>query len=329
MKQRIKAQTVAGLCCLLLSPALVHGQLLDVDNIDYEAELTAWGHPDMQGVWDRRTITPLQRPERLADKAFLTPEEIRNYERLSAERSDGRPLDSGRIILTVHDPDDLDYGTEVLPTGQTSLIVDPPDGRLPERSEAGQERAAARAREREGRGPADSYTDRSLLERCITWGVPGGMLPQPYNNNLLIVQTPDTVMIMNEMVHDVRIIPLDERPHLPDTVRLWHGDSRGYWEGETLVIESSNFSEKTRFLGASENLQLTERFTRVNGDILLYEFTVEDPTTWIRPWSISLPMSRTDQPLYEYACHEGNYAMRNMLSVARNLEKQEREAARD
>ena len=329
MMQRIKAQTVAGLCCLLLLPALVHGQLLDVDNIDYEAELTAWGHPDIQGVWDRRTITPLQRPERLADKAFLTPEEIRSYERLSAERSDGRPLDSGRIILTVHDPDDLDYGTEVLPTGQTSLIVDPPDGRLPERSEVGQERAAARAREREGRGPADSYTDRSLLERCITWGVPGGMLPQPYNNNLLIVQTPDTVMIMNEMVHDVRIIPLDGRPHLPDTVRLWHGDSRGYWEGETLVIESSNFSEKTRFFGASENLELTERFTRVNGDILLYEFTVDDPTTWVRPWSISLPMIRTDQPLYEYACHEGNYAMRNMLSVAGNLEKQEREAARD
>jgi len=327
MMQGIRAQTIAGLCCLLLSPALVHGQLLDVDNIDYEAELTAWGHPDIQGVWDRRTITPLQRPERLADKAFLTPEEIRSYERLSAERSDGRPLDSGRIILTVHDPDDLDYGTEVLPTGQTSLIVDPPDGRLPERSEAGRERAAARAREREGRGPADSYTDRSLLERCITWGVPGGMLPQPYNNNLLIVQTPDTVMIMNEMVHDVRIIPLDGRPHLPDTVRLWHGDSRGYWEGETLVIESSNFSEKTRFFGASENLELIERFTRVNGDILLYEFTVEDPTTWVRPWSISLPMTRTDQPLYEYACHEGNYAMRNMLSVARNLEKQEREAA--
>ncbi len=327
MKQRA-TRAITGFFCLSLLPVLGYGQQLTLDGNDFGAELTAWGHPDIQGVWDRRTITPLQRPQRFADKAFLTPEEIRAYERQSAERTDGRPLDSGREVITVHDPTDLDYGTTVVPTGQTSLVVDPPDGRIPDLSAAGRERMDARARAREGRGPADSWTDRTLNERCITWGVPGGMLPQAYNNNIQIVQTPDTVMILTEMVHDVRIVPLDGRPHLPANVRQWHGDPRGHWDGETLVIESTNFSEKANFRGSSENLRLTERFTRLDDGILLYEFTVEDPLTWERPWSISLPMTRTDQPVYEYACHEGNYGLRNILRIARNLEKQEMESSK-
>lgn len=315
-------QTVLALNFLLifsLAPAI---GLAQTDLPGFQPPLTPWGHPDLQGVWDRRTITPLQRPERFAGKAFLNADEIAAYERASAARDDGRPLDYGRSGISVHDPDDLDYGDKVLPTGQTSLVVDPPSGLIPPLTEAAQERAAARAAYRDSRGPADSWTDRSLTERCLTWGIPGGMLPQAYNNNIQILQTPNEVLILNEMIHDIRIIPLDGRPHLPATVRQWHGDPRGYWRGETLVIESTNFSPKSSFRGAGENLHLEERFTRTGAGQLLYEFTVIDPSTWERPWSVSFPMARTDQPIYEFACHEGNKGLYNILSVARNLEKQ-------
>lgn len=288
----------------------------------FQGELTPWGHPDLQGIWDRRTITPLQRPERLAGKAFLNQDEIAAYQRASAARPDGRPLDSGRGGISVHDPGDLDYGSTVLSSGQTSLVVDPPDGQIPALTEAAQERSALRARNRQARGPADSWTDRSLTERCITWGIPNGMLPQAYNNNIHIIQTPTTVMILNEMVHDIRVVPLDNRQHVPSNIRQWHGDPRGHWEGNTLVVESTNFSEKTNFRGSSENLHLVERFTRIAEDSLQYEFTVSDPTTWVSPWTVAFPMTKGDQPIYEFACHEGNHSLRNILSVARNLEKQ-------
>lgn len=281
---------------------------------------TPWGHPDLQGVWDRRTITPLQRPERFGDKAFLTADEIIAYEKASAERDDGRPLDSARAGISVHDPSDLDYGNTVVATGQTSLIVDPPNGRIPALTEEAQARRAEQQRKREGRGPADSWVDRSLNERCITWGIPQGMLPQAYNNNILIVQTPNEVMIMNEMVHDVRIVPLDGRAHLPATISQWHGDPRGHWDGETLVVESTNFSNKIDFQNSGETLHLVERFTRIGPDTLQYEFTVNDASTWEQPWTVSFPMARGDQPVYEYACHEGNYGLKYILSAARALE---------
>jgi len=294
---------------------------------DYQIPMTPWGHPDLQGVWDRRTITPLERPERFEGVAYLSEEQVREYERLSAQRDDGRPLDSGRGGPSVHDPDDLDYGSDVLATRQTSLVVDPPDGRIPAYTAEALRRTEMARREEEGRGVADSWEDRSLQERCITWGIPAGMLPQAYNNNIQIVQTADTVLIMNEMVHDIRLVPLDGRPHIPDQVRQWHGDPRGYWDGDTLVVESTNFSAKTSFRRASDNLHLTERFTRVADDMLLYEFTVNDPTTWVDPWTVSFPMLASDQPLYEFACHEGNYGLLNILRVARALERQEREQA--
>ena len=205
-------------------------------------------------------------------------------------------------------------------SGQTSLVVDPASGRIPAYTKSFGDRMAARAQE--GRGPADSWIDRSLTERCITWGVPQGMLPQAYNNNLHILQTPDAVMILNEMVHDIRIVPLDGRPHLPAKLRQWHGDPRGHWEGDTLVIESTNFSDKANFRRSGENLHLVERFTRISEELLQYEFTVEDPTTWVRPWSVAFPMVMAEQPMYEFACHEGNYALRNILGAARHLEKQ-------
>lgn len=282
--------------------------------------VTAWGHPDLQGVWDRRTITPLQRPERFGDKAFLTADEIIAYEKASAERDDGRPLDSARAGISVHDPADLDYGSTVLATGQTALIVVPPNGRIPALTPEAQERRAEAARSREGRGPADSWLDRSLNERCITWGIPQGMLPQAYNNNIQIVQTPNEVMILIEMVHDVRIVPLDGRPHLPAAISQWHGDPRGHWEGDTLVVESSNFSGKSEFQNSSEKLHLVERFKRVGPDTLQYEFTVTDASTWEQPWTVSFPMTRAEEPVYEFACHEGNYGLKYILSAARVLE---------
>jgi hypothetical protein len=311
---------------LLLLLAPMSGSAQSDRQQEYQPALTSWGHPDLQGVWDRRTITPLQRPERFANKAYLNADEIAAYERASAARDDGRPLDYGRSGISVHDPDDLDYGDSVLPTGQTSLVVDPPDGLIPPLTEAARARAAERATYRASRGPADSWTDRSLTERCLTWGVPQGMLPQAYNNNIQILQTPNEVLILNEMIHDIRIVPLDNKPHLPSKVRQWHGDPRGHWRGNTLVIESTNFSSKSSFRGSSENLYLEERFTRIGDGQLLYEFTVEDPSTWERPWSVSFPMAKSDQPIYEFACHEGNHGLYNILSVARNLEKQAMES---
>ncbi len=313
-------RVVTSLLAVLLAPQL--GLTQPGGNGVYTATTTPWGHPDFQGVWDRRTITPLERPERLADKAFLTAEEIIAYERESAARPDGRPLDARRAGISVHDPQDLDYGSTVLATGQTSLVVDPPDGLIPAYTQAADERAAVAAQLRESRGSADSWTDRSLNERCLTWGMPNGMLPQAYNNNIQIIQTPNEVMILTEMVHDARIIPLDGRPHLPKNITQWHGDARGHWESETLVIETTNFSAKSSFRGSSSNLQLEERYTRIDDGLLKYEFTVTDNTTWERPWSVSFPMIKGDEPLYEFACHEGNYGLKNILRAARHLEKQ-------
>lgn len=321
MQGQQKISVVAVLLTVTLSSIAVSAQSVSSARNNVEIQRTPWGHPDLQGIWDRRTITPLERPERFADKAFLSLEEIRAYERESAARTDGRPLDYGRSGISVHDPGDLDYGTSVVAGGQTSLIVAPSDGRIPAYTEAYRERSAARAQAREGRGPADSWTDRSLTERCITWGIPGGMLPQAYNNNIQILQTPDTVMILNEMVHDIRIVPLDGRSHIAANIRQWHGDPRGHWQGDTLVVESTNFSAQSNFRGAAENLKLTERFTLTETGIQ-YEFTVEDPTTWVRPWSVSFPMVRSEEPVYEFACHEGNYGLKNILGIARNLEKQ-------
>ena len=295
-------------------------------NIDsYLDTETPWGDPNIQGVWDKRTITPLERPARFENRAFLSPEEITDYEKASAEREDGRPLDFGRTSISVHDPDDLDYGSKYVTTGQTSLVVQPSNGRIPAYTKSADERADRARKMREGRGPADSWIDRNLTERCLTWGVPQGMLPQPYNNNLKILQTPDHVMFYLEMAHDVRIIPLDGRPHLPEDLRLWHGDSRGHWEGDTLVVLTKNFSAKSNFRRANVDLETEERFRRNTQDQLEYTLKVRDDTTWVNEWAVSYPMERSDGPIYEFACHEGNYGLLNILSVARNLEKQERE----
>jgi hypothetical protein len=214
-----------------------------------------------------------------------------------------------------------DRGTKTVKTLRTSLIVDPPDGRIPALTPEAQKKARDRAEARRLH-PADGPEDRSLNERClltVTTGPP--MLPGPYNNNYQIVQTPQSVVIFNEMVHETRSIPTDGRPHLPASVRPWKGDSIGHWEGDTLVVDTTNFSDRTNFRGSGENLHLVERFHRVDAATLLYEFTVDDPASFTRPWSAAIASTKTEGPIYEFACHEGNYGMLGILSGARADEK--------
>jgi hypothetical protein len=282
------------------------------------------GHPDLQGVWDFRSATPLERPARFAGREFMTPDEVAEYEKLALEREDGRPPDDARSLeeQSVHPVWWLDYGKKVVKTARTSLIVDPPDGRMPPQTPEARERAAARRAAARTHGPADSYENRSLQERCITRGLPEVTLPGPYNNNLQIVQTRDYVEIANEMIHDVRIVPLDGRPHLPPAIRRWQGDPRGRWEGDTLVVETTNFGDRPGFRGSDAQLRLVERFRRIDAKTLDYQFTVDDPSVFSRPWTVSLPMTASDGPIYEYACHEANYAMTGILRGARAQDKE-------
>jgi hypothetical protein len=279
------------------------------------------GQPDLQGVWDYRTATPLERPAEFAGKEFLTADEIAEYERRAAAREDGRPPDDPRSDPSVHPPWWLDYGRTVVSTRRSSLIVEPADGRIPPLTADGQKRAADRRAAARGRGPADSPEDRSLWERCITRGLPEGMLPAGYNNNVQFLQTPTHVVILSEMIHDARIVPIDGRPHAPSAIRSWLGDSRGRWEGDTLVVETTNFSSKAGFRGSSEQLRLIERFTRVDERTIDYRVTVDDPATWTRSWTITFPLVKSDGRIYEYACHEGNYGLQNILKNARAEER--------
>ena len=297
------------------------------------------GQPDLQGIWDFRTITPMERPEELAGKEFLTEEEAAVFERETLERRDAdrRDVDQSREgfgngapvtadLSRAYNQFWFDRGTTILEDGRTSLIVDPPDGKIPQLNPAGQQRIADReaARERAAYGPED----RGVSERCIV-GFNSGppMNPGAYNNNVQLFQVPGYVAILNEMAHNARIIPMDGRPS--GSIRQWVGDSRGRWEGETLVVETRNFDKKTAFserYGASRDMRLVERFTRLDLETLLYEFTVEDSSTWTRPWTAQIPMKKTEQPMFEYACHEGNYGMPSSLRGARAVEKAEEAA---
>jgi predicted amidohydrolase YtcJ len=291
--------------------------------------LTPDGFPDLQGIWTNGTMTPLERPADLAGKAFFTREEAAQYEKQVRDRNNGDRRDSNAEadLTTGYNDFWWDRGTNIVSTMRTSIIVDPPDGRIPPLTPEAQRQAAARAEARRLR-PADGPEDRSLADRCIARGNTGPpMLPAGYNNNYQIVQTRDHVMILLEMIHDARIIPLDKRPHVPGNVRQWLGDSRGHWEGNTLVVETTNFTGKTNFRGSGENLRVVERFTRNDDATLLYQFTVEDPQSFTRPWSGEIPMKKAEGPIFEYACHEGNYSMVNILSSARAEERAAEEAA--
>jgi hypothetical protein len=287
---------------------------------------TSWGAPDLQGVWSTATTTPLERPAELAGKEFLTPEEAAEWsKRMVTQRDTDRRREGNADVTAAYNNAWYDYGTKAVSTRRTSLIVDPSDGRVPPLTAEGQKRAAAAIPNsgfQDGR-ILGSWLDRGLWERCITRGLPDVMLPTAYNNNYQIVQTPDTVAILAEMIHDVRVIPLDGRPHLTPGLRQWMGNSRGHWEGDTLVVDTTGFTDKTTFRGSSENLHLTERFTRTERDLLIYRVTIDDSTTFTKPWTIEIPATPADGTLYEYACHEGNYAMVHALSGSRAKEAEE------
>jgi len=283
---------------------------------------TPWGVPDLQGIWNNATTTPLQRPAELAGQEFFTHEEVADRD---ARVGDARNTDRS--------PRAGDPGTynefwwergRTVANNRTSLIVDPADGRLPSLTPEGQRRADLRARTRRARGPYDSFEDRPLAERCLIYrGVPA--FPTGYNNNYHIVQTPGYVAILQEHIHSVRLIPLDGRPHVTPGVRQWLGDSRARWEGETLVVETTNFNDHALIRGFNgdlgDALHVVEQFTRVDADRIDYRFSVTDTATWTRPWSGSLPLTRLQGLMYEYACHEGNYALGNVLAGARAQER--------
>ena len=295
-----------------------------------QATRTAWGDPDIQGVFTFSTITPLQRPDDVAGRAVLTAEEAASFEAETARQRVDRPPRAGDT--GTYNRFWVDYGTQVVGDRATSLITDPPDGKLPPLTAAAQARTDAQ-RAAAGQPPA-GHEDLSITDRCIM-GFNSGppFVPSAYNNTVQILQTPDHVVILNEMIHDARIVPLDGRPHVGARLRQWMGDARGRWEGDALVVETTNFSssrDMTRGVniwrytnpgGAVATERVVERFTRAGDGTLRYEFTVDDPGTWTRPWTATFPLVGIDGEVFEYACHEGNYSAANILAGARADER--------
>ncbi len=279
---------------------------------------TAEGKPNFEGDYVNNTFTPLERPDDLKGKAFMTPAEAVAYAERNIARQKSQPQDN------IH-YDDFIWMNEAklrTMTERTSIIIDPPDGKLPPTTAEGQKRAQMRAAERKMQGAAsDRVQNRALSERCIIWGHEGPpMMPVGYNANIKIVQSAETIVIIQEMTHNTRVIPLVPKPGLSKTFRNWSGESRGWWEGDTLVVETSNYTNRTAFRGSSQDLKVMERFTIPDGERLLYQFTVTDPATWERSWTGEVTIMRTDGEIWEYACHEGNYGVRHILSAARTEE---------
>ena len=292
------------------------------------------GQPDLQGVWANNNVTPLERPEEWAGKERLTEQEVANLKTAVAQVTTGG-LDAvfgdqlvRAAIAGLKDAESYDttgnynqfWLVERDFNNRTSLVIDPPDGRIPALTPAAQQAQRERAAYRKAH-PADGPEDRSLGERCVNFGVP--KLGAGYNAYRQILQTPGYIAIYHEMAHDVRLIPLDGRPHVGEGIRQWNGDPRGHWESDTLVVETTNFSPKSNFNrgGATENLHLVERFTRVGPYTLNYEATITDPTTWPRPWTVLIPLKKSEDAIYEYACHEGNYGMEGILAGHRAQER--------
>ena len=332
MSHRCLAVLLTVTAVVLLAPGPVTGQAQTATADQATPPRTLWGAPDLQGVWDFRTITPLQRPEALADQEFLTAEEAANLEQEAVDRDirlweqAARRTEAGANVGGYNNFW-MDRGTRTIGTRRTSLIVDPPNGRMPLLTPAGQRRAGERREYREAH-PADSWVDFSSGVRCIL-GFNAGppITPAAYNQNVQLFQTPDHVVLMTEMVNTSRVVPIDGGSHLPEDIRQWSGDSRGHWEGDTLVIETRNFADKRRWRGSTESMRLVERLTRVDAETLVYEFTVTDQETWTSPWTASVPMVLNPEPMYEYACHEGNYSMPVMLGGARAEENAAVQAA--
>lgn len=344
-----KLVTIAGLMtALVVSVSAYSGS-------NYEPPRNAQGHPDLQGTWDFRTLTPLERPKILGNKAvFASAEEEEAFRQQVTQINDtdnkkDLDLPAGVDVEVPYNNFWLDYGTAMNEDRRTSLIVDPPNGRLPELTPeaiAGKKNYVLRkfpVREFFSVGLTafrpEGPESMGLSERCMM-GFNAGppLIPSAYNNNLRLVQTPNHVLLFTEMVHDARIVPLDGRPHLLEHISKWSGDSLGHWEGDTLVVETTNFTDKTPafqlplgsldnpseigVVGSGENLHLIERFTRTSESQLIYEYTVSDPTTFTKPFTVAITLRATEDQIFEYACHEGNHAMVGMLKGARTLEKE-------
>jgi hypothetical protein len=339
------------LAAVVLIPAAALAQTKPTPAKTWTQPKTAWGDPDIQGVWPGTAMigTPLERDKSLGTRAYLTEDE---YAKRQDRAKNQSAIDSEETVsdLTRCDPKRGGLGNTATtcsngvsigpplywddrgkPSKQASLVMDPPDGRIPALTPEAQKAAADRAAARRARpcagtagGCHDSWEDESLWDRCITRGTVGSIVPNTYNQGNQILQTPGLVVLRNEMIHETRVIPIDGRPHLPAGIRTWMGDSRGHWDGNTLVVETTNFRNGT-VVGntpASENLKLTERFARASADTLNYSVTIDDPKTWTKPWTISFPLkNEPNYVLYEYACHEGNYYMLNALKGARAEEE--------
>jgi hypothetical protein len=295
---------------------------------NYRAPRTPWGEPDLQGTYSNRTITPFERQANVNGREFFTREEAAALEKRAQDQSgdEGRSKGTRGDVERAYNDFWWDRGTKVTSL-RTSLVVDPPDGRVPALTEAAKRRAAEEARRPAFRGAGasgrgtDSWLDRSTFERCITRGMPAVMSPTAYNNNYRITQSPGFVAIAIEMLGGTRVIPTDGRAHVNGAIRNWMGDSVGHWEGDTLVVDTTNFTDKVLYRGAAENLHLVERFTRVASDRIDYRVTIDDPTTFTRLWTVAIPFVVTGEDMFEYACHEGNYGMVGILSGAREEER--------
>ena len=337
--------TAISVACLV--PAAATGQGRAQGNEEtWTLPRTPDGQPDLQGYWTTQTFTPLERPDYVAGKEFFTEEETAALqEQLTAEgvnpvarsavnfeHAEARETRLRQTQENIHYDNAIWLRTSVpkgLSSRRTSLITDPPDGRIPPLTPKGAAQVAADQSERQQRpSNFESYETRPLMERCIVWTHEGPpMLPPAYNDIHQIFQTPDYVVVFTELgANAPRIIPLDGRPHIPDRIRQFPGDSRGHWEGETLVVETTNFVDRRSYRGSTGFRHVVERFTRVDADTIRYEFTIEDPTTWTRSWSGEIPMVKTEGPMFEYGCHEGNHDIRHILEINRNLEKQAADA---
>ena len=296
--------------------------LLAVVTASAQAPRTPWGDPDLQGAYTNsdESLIPMERPDALSGKSLseISADELAQLN----EQAQRGPRRGGQAALGAAQPAAL--VRESQPEEQPRLAGGRSSGRQdPAADTEARARAAARAKARQGRGDADSYEDRSLYDRCITRGLPGSMMPAIYGNSYEIVQGPGFVAIQYEMVNELRVIPLDGRPHVSSTIRHYMGDARGHFEGETLVVETTNFTDKVPYRGSSQNLRLIERFTPRAPGIVEWSVTFDDPATWARPWTFAMNLTKTTERPFEYACHEGNYAMRNMLGIAREEEKQD------
>ncbi len=336
----VRTQFLGALCVMVtviavvsLAPVPVAGQSATAPADPWTPPRTPDGQPDLQGIWANNNATPLQRPEGLAGKQALTDEEVATLKERAGQLfgDDAGDAAFGDSVFQAALADAEDFTSRDAGTGnynhfwlverdfdnRTSLVVDPPDGRIPPLTPEGQQRADARSAAR--RRPASGPEDRSLSERCISFGVP--RLGAGYNSYYQILQTPGYVVIFMETIHDARVIPLDGRPHISQDIRQWHGDPRGHWEDDTLVVDTTNYSPKSYLRGSAENLHVVERFTRVGPRTINYEITVDDPTTWTGAWTAMIPLKKTEDPIFEFACHEGNLGMEGILSGARAQDK--------